>query len=109
MKTAGLRPLGVRVSHPPLKGSNSNLTPILLGRIKRTLFLSPSVVVVANDLAKVGARVQFPSRALEVHTAMLHWSAKPRVMGSSPIVLIGRDVAQSVEQDKNVSRFAPLV
>lgn len=88
MKTAGLRPLGVRVSHPPLKGSYSKLNPILfLPESKRTLFLSPSVVVVANDLAKVGARVQFPSRALEVHTAILHWSAKPRVMGSSPIVL----------------------
>ena len=65
--------------------------------------------MVANDLAKVGARVQFPSRALEVHTAILHWSAKPLVMGSSPIALICKGVAQSVEQDKNVSRFAPLV
>lgn len=80
-----------------------------MAKILSNFMKSPSVVVVANDLAKVGARVQFPSRALEVHTAMLHWSAKPRVMGSSPIVLIGRDVAQSVEQDKNVSRFAPLV
>ena len=64
--------------------------------------------MVANDLAKVGARVQFPSRALEVHTAMLHWSAKPRVMGSSPIVLIGRDVAQSVEQDKKCISFCSI-